>query len=272
MHVTAVDYDYLNTYKMEMADGRFFSKEFPSDLKGVILNQEAIRAMNLESSLGKRFSFYWSREARIIGVIKNFHYKPLSRAIDPLIIRLADEDHNYLTIRIAPVHDKFPDLIEFMEKEWRKFRPEYPFEFHFLDETIERQYAAEQRFNKIFQYFASVAIFIACLGLFGLAALSAEQRTKEISIRKVLGASVTGIVLSFCREFTQWILLANLIAWPLAWYFMNKWLESFAYRTILSWWMFVLAGGITLVIALLTVSYQSVKAALANPAESLRYE
>jgi len=159
-----------------------------------------------------------------------------------------------------------------MKKTWQMFAPNHPFEYSFLDEEFENWYRTEQRLEKIFSYFTFLAIFISCLGLLGLASFTAERRTKEIGVRKVLGASVAGIVRLLTTTFIKWVLLANIIAWPIAWYAMNKWLQNFAYRINMTWWMFVLAGTLALTIALLTVSYQAVRAAMANPVESLRYE
>lgn len=157
-------------------------------------------------------------------------------------------------------------------KKWKTLSPDYPFEYHFLDESYEQLYESERKTGTIFNFFSLVALFIACLGLYGLASFSAEQRTKEIGVRKVLGASVAEVVFLLSKEFTKWVLMANIIAWPVAYYFMNKWLEDFAYRIDITLWVFVLSGGIALLIALVTVSYQAIKAALANPVESLRYE
>jgi putative ABC transport system permease protein len=161
---------------------------------------------------------------------------------------------------------------QFLESTWERYSSDYPFEFHFLEESIDNLYVSEQRLSKIFNYFTFLAIFIACPGLFGLVSYTAELRTKEIGVRKMLGASISGIVILFTKEFSKWGLLANIIAWPVAYYAMNKWLQSFAYRVEMSVWTFILSGLMALVIALLTVSFQSIKAATANPVDSLRYE
>ncbi len=273
MQYMAVDYDYMDTFKMQMAQGRFFSKEFATDAnEGVILNEAAIKAMELKSPIGKRFSCFWKPDARIIGVISDFNYRPLREELEPLIMGVISDRVNYLTIRTKPIQSGISDLIHFLESKWKEYNYDYPFEFHFLDDTIDRLYAAEQQMSIIYKYFAFLAIFIACLGLFGLASYSAERRTKEIGIRKVLGASEIKIVGMLTMDFTKWILFANLIAWPIACYAMNKWLQNFAYHIDIQWWVFVLAGGIALVIAFFTVSWQAIRAATANPVEALRYE
>jgi predicted permease len=273
MQILRVDYDYLDTHKMQMAQGRFFSEEFSTDEReGVILNETAIKTIEIESPIGKRFR-YEGHDCKIIGVIKDFHYRSLSEEVEPLIIGLLDSEWSRnLTLRITPVNSNFSELVKFLESTWKKYSSGYPFEFHFLDESIDNLYVSEQRLSKIFNYFTFLAIFIACLGLFGLASYTAELRTKEIGVRKVLGASISGIVILLTKEFSKWVLMANIIAWPLAYYAMNKWLQNFAYRVDLSVWTFILSGLMAFAIALITVSFQSIKAASANPVDSLRYE
>ncbi|MFH1942924.1 MAG: ABC transporter permease [bacterium] len=268
MQIIPVNYDFYDTYKMEMSQGRFFAKEFATDTSGVILNEAAIAAMGMEDPLGKRFTA--GKDYRIIGVIKDFHYKSLHTKVEPLILKLIPEWANYLSVRITDMD--VPATINLLEKIWKENCPEYPFEYHFLDETIDRQYISEQRMNKIFLYFTIFAIFISCLGLLGLAAFIVEQSTKEIGIRKVLGASVTGIFVHLSLRFIKWVVLANIIAWPIAYFAMNNWLQNFAYRTSLNIWIFILPCLMAMIIALLTVSYQSIKAATANPVNSLRHE
>jgi putative ABC transport system permease protein len=190
--------------------------------------------------------------------------------MQPLMIVLAPDGYGYAMMRIA-AHDIGGTLDE-IKRVWMSFAPEWPFDYLFLDDNFEKQYRAEQRLGKIFGAFGFIAIFIACLGLFGLAAFTAGRRTREIGIRKVLGATASGIVNLLSREFIKLVLVANVIAWPAAYFAMNKWLQSFAYRIDISWWIFALAGMLTLLIALLTVSAQAIKAALANPVEALRYE
>jgi predicted permease len=272
MQILRVDYNYIDTYEMKMAQGRFFSKDFSTDEReGVILNQAAIRAMEMDSPIGKRFEF-GDRECKIIGIMHDFHYKSLREKVEPLIICLDPGYYNYLTIRVRPVKSDFSGIMKFLEGLWKKYNSDYPFEFHFLDETIDNLYAAEKKMSSIFRYFTFLAIFIACLGLFGLASYTTEQRTKEIGIRKVLGASGTDIVLMLTKDFTKLVLLATLIAWPVAYVVMDRWLKIFAYHISIGFVPFILAAVLALVIAWLTVSYQAIRAAIANPADSLRYE
>ncbi len=272
MQVLAVDYNYLDTYKMQMVQGRFYSEEFSTAAsEGILLNEAAIKAMGMESPIGKRFK-YWGGDCKIIGVIKDFHYRPLHEEVEPLIMRIGHARYRYLTIRIELENSNFSELLRFLEKKWGKYRPNHPFEFHFLDETIENLYAAEQQMSKIIGYFAFLAIFVACLGLFGLTSYTIEQRTKEICIRKVLGASVSGMVVLLTKELSKWVFFANIFAWPIAWFTMNKWLQNFAYRTSIGIETFILSTFIALIIAIFSVSYQSIKAAIANPVEALRYE
>ena len=261
------DPDFLNTFQIEMADGRFFSKEFTADTaNSIIMNEAAIRAMGMDSPIGKRVF----EKSNIIGVIKDFHYTSLHQPIGPLVIIYSPEQFQFLFIKITG--ENVPKTIRAMEQSWNTLAGAIPFDFHFLDETIDDMYQADQRFGKIINTFTILALFIACLGVFGMASFMAEQRTKEIGIRKVLGASVPGIVLLLSKEFIKWVLIDNLITWPLAWYVMNRWLQGFAYETKLGLEIFVFSAVLALGISLLTVSYQAIKAALTNPVESLRYE
>jgi len=265
-----VDYDYIETFKIKMAQGRSFSRKFPTDAKtAYIVNEEAVRRMGLESPVGKGFSF-WNRKGNIIGVMKDFHFRPLHKEIQPIVFKIFPDWFRHIYIRIKPgnVHAALDSL----KKTWYKLNPDYPFEYHFLDDAFDNLYRAEERMGTLTNYFTFLGIFIACMGLFGLVSFMAEQRTKEIGVRKVLGASVPGIILLLSKEFTRLVLVANIISWPIAYYTMNRWLQNFAYRTGIGLWLFVFSAGLALVIALLTVSYQSIKAAVANPVEALRYE
>jgi putative ABC transport system permease protein len=269
----AADYDYIETLKLEMVAGRSFSREFPSDVRrGFIVNEEAVKEMELEEPVGKWFSL-WGRKGTIIGVMKNFHFRSLHTPITPLLLwmgRNSPSFYNYTLIRIAP--ENIPETLKTIRNTWKSFSPHFPFEYGFLDETFGRLYETEAQMGKIFSYFSFLAVFISCLGLFGLAAYTAERRTKEIGIRKVFGATTSSIVWMMSSAYSRWVLLANLIAWPTAYFFANKWLQGFAYRTPITLLTFILAAILSLIVALLTVSYQSVKAATANPIESLRYE
>jgi putative ABC transport system permease protein len=210
------------------------------------------------------------RYVRVIGVVKDFHSSSLHYPIKPFLFRIYKPWHSYIFIRVNS--NMISDALKSIETDFQKYAPEYPFNFEFLDEAFNIQYSSEMELKKLFNLFSLLSIFVACLGLFGLAAFTAEQKTKEIGIRKVLGASVSGIITMLSKEFVKWVLIANFVAWTIAYIFMNKWLQNFAYRTSMSIWIFILSGSIALFIALLTVSYQSIKAATANPVDSLKYE
>jgi putative ABC transport system permease protein len=269
----AADHDFLETYRIQMSEGRFFSEDNPSDLSAVILNEAAVKALDIKDPVGQRL-FHLGDERTaldIIGVVKNFHLESLHEAIRPMVVTLIQEDTgHYLSIRISP--GKIKETLNFIESQWEAFVPDQPVDFVFFDDRFDRLYRSEIQAGKVFSAFALLAIFVACLGLFGLASFMAEQRTKEIGIRKVLGASASSIIFLLSREYAKWVLLANILAWPIAFYGMKKWLGNFAFRGDLTIWPFLIAGGAALLIALFTVSYQSLKAAFADPAKSLRYE
>jgi len=269
INIMGVDADYLKTLKMEMAEGRFFSEQIQTDsTDSWVINEAAAEAMGLKSPLG--IGVYWSEyKGKIIGVIKDFHFSSLHEEIEPLLMRMNLWMDNIL-VRIRS--DNIPATIGFMQKTLKDLFPHYTFEYEFLDARIENLYRTEQRMEKILTLSTIIAIFISCLGLLGLASFTAEQRTKEIGIRKVLGSTVAGVVFLLSKEFIKWVFLANLIAWPVAYFAVHSWLENFAFRTRIGWEIFLLSGCLALVISLLTVCYQSVKAALANPVDSLRYE
>lgn len=270
MGVRMVDYDYLKTFQMEMAQGRFFSREFPTDAtESFIVNEAAVKVMGMKSPIGKRFSL-WNRHGKIIGVIKDFHTESLREEIEPFVLLIWPDWYGRMSIKLKS--DNVSSVLGFLENKIKEFVPDYPFEYQFLDDEIDSLYKTEQLTGKIIMYITLLAIFVSCLGLFGLASFTSEQRTKEIGIRKVLGASVSGIVILLSRKFTKWVVIASLIAWPIAYFAMNRWLQNFVYRTSIGWWTFLLAGGLALVITFITVSYQSIKAALGNPVDSLRYE
>jgi ABC-type antimicrobial peptide transport system permease subunit len=262
--------DYFETFGMEIVEGRSFSNKFPTDVsEGVIVNEAAIKAMRMESPIGKRLTKD-GKQYKIVGVVKNYHFKSLHHKIEPLILLFRQKPGHILVAKIRPGNT--PKIISDIENIWKNFEPGYPVIYRFTDELLNDLYTSEKRIETLFRYFSILAIFIACLGLFGLASFTAEQRTKEIGIRKALGASISGIILMLSKEFTKWVLIANLIAWPVAYLAMNQWLQDFAYRIDIGLGTFILAAILALVIALLTVSYQAVKAAKANPVEALRYE
>ncbi len=270
---TYVDYNFVDFYGMEVIKGRNFSREFSSDLdQALLINETAVKELGWGEPIGKRLFSNHGNEYTIIGVLKDFHFKPLHQKIEPLVVRLIRPPWmpNYLSLKINP--ENIPETLLFLEDKFKEFSPDYPFEYSFFDERINNAYKSEQKLGKIFNYFALISLFIACLGLFGLASFTSEQRTKEIGIRKVVGASVSKIFVLLSKEFIKRILIANIIAWPIAYFAMNKWLQNFAYRINIGIGIFLTSGLIALVIAMLTISYQSIKAATANPVDSLRYE
>jgi putative ABC transport system permease protein len=271
--IMSTDYDFSKTLRLELLTGRFFSRESTTDSTAIILNESAVKFMELTDPIGKRIVLADDNQGRfytIVGVLKDFHYESLHQRIRPLAIFLNSGQTAYLPVRVNP--GNISKTISFIESQWKKFVPGKPFEFFFLDEDFNRLYQSEQKTGLIFTTFSVLAILIACLGLFGLTAFTVERRIKEIGIRKVLGASISTIVFLISKEFLKWVLISNLIAWPVAYYFMNNWLENFAYRTNITLWAFIFSGIIALIIALLTVSSQTIKAATANPVRSLRYE
>jgi putative ABC transport system permease protein len=270
VHFTSVDYDYFETADMEMVGGRSYSLDFPSDSESAyVVNEELQRLMGIDSAVGKQFTF-GERTGTIIGVVKDFHFLSLRKKIEPLILLLRPEYIYYLMTRIRP--ENVAVTLNDIESTWSRVIPGFPFDYEFINEDFELMYRAEQRMGSVLKYFSFLAVFIACLGLFGLASFAAEQRTREIGIRKVLGASIPRITFLLCREFTLLVLLANLVAWPVVYLAMRNWLADFAYRTVIGWETFFFAGVLALVIALFTVSYQALKAALSNPARALKYE
>jgi putative ABC transport system permease protein len=262
------DYEFIKTFGIEITEGRFYSQEFSTDKDNFVVNETAIKMMGLKSPIGKRFTLR-EKTGTIIGVVKDYHGGSLHYPIQPKVIELTDEGF-FVCVKFRP--GNLSEMIAFLKEKWDKFVPGHPFRYQFLDESIAAAYESERKIGKIFQYFTGLAVLIACLGLFGLASFTAEQRTKEIGIRKILGAKVSGIVFLLSKEFTKWILLANLIAWPVAYFLSQKWLQGFSYRMSLGWELFVVSGVLALAIAVGTVSYQAIKAAIANPVESLRYE
>jgi putative ABC transport system permease protein len=272
-----IDTDYLGLMQIQLKEGRNFSPTMPTDsTQAVIINEALVKELGWKNALGKRIWYFiddngHTAEAKVIGVVKDFHIASLHQPIEPLVLRLVPQDEaDNLYVRLRP--ENMAATLDFIRKTHQSFDAYNPLETYFIDQNFARQYEADARRGQLFLAFAGLAIFIACLGLFGLAAFTAEQRTKEIGIRKVMGASVNNIVTLLSKDFVKLVLLANIIAVPLAWWAMQRWLEDFAYRVQISWWMFVLAGVLALVIALLTVSYQAVKAAVANPVKSLRTE
>jgi putative ABC transport system permease protein len=271
--VIRADYDFIKTYDIEMAAGRDFSREFASDRNGAFLiNETAVARLDLGGEvLGKKIGFSQERMAPIVGVLKDFHYRSLKEPIGPLAVSLRASANYFLSIKLSTDH--LEDTVARIKKIWEEFEKERSFLYYFVDDAFDALYHTEERLGRIITLFAVLAIFIACLGLFGLASYTAEQSTKEIGIRRVLGASVGSISARLLRSFLKWVLFANFIAWPLTYFGMQQfWLSQFSFKVPFRVTVFMIAGVGSLLIALLTVSYQSVKASLSNPADTLRVE
>jgi putative ABC transport system permease protein len=274
---TCVDYDFFQTFDMQILQGRAFSQDFPTDEKtACVINEAAAQRMGIENPIGTTITMNhpaWPesfRPARIIGVVRDFHSRSLHTAIRPFVFRMYKPWHQYAFIKIDG--SQMQEALARIEEAYKTYSPGIPFDYLFLDEVFNQQYTSERQLGELFNGFSLLSVVIACLGLFGLASYTTEQKTKEIGIRKVLGASIPGIVAMTTREFLKWILVANLLAWPIAYFVMSKWLQDFAYKVSIGPLVFVLSACLTLIIAVLTVSYHSLKAALANPVDSLRYE
>jgi putative ABC transport system permease protein len=265
--IRGVDYGLIETLGMQIAEGRSFSEKHGSEKDGLIFNEYAIKVMGLKDPVGTKVNL-WGEDKTIIGVVKDFHISSLRDPIVPVVFRFAPEQTSTFMVKIAPRKEK--ETIAQIQALYNKFNPGYLFEFRFQDELYQAQYISEQRVTVISKYFAALAIIISCLGLFGLATFNAEMRTKEIGIRKVLGASVRNIMFMLSRDFVVLIIIAMLIGFPLAWIAMNFWLDGFAYRVNIGADMFIVAGIALVALTLFTVSYQSLKAALTNPVKSLR--
>lgn len=268
-----VDFDFIPQYKLKMAAGRPFSVEYSTDSgQAMILNETAVKVLGYSSpaaAIGKRFD-QWGRQGNIIGVVKDFHYHSLQQKIQPLAMRIETYAWELLSVDVRAA--ELPVTIAAIERAWNTYLPDKPFSYSFLDDNFNHQYNSDERFGKLFFYFAILAIFISCLGLLGLIAYSTLQRSKEIGIRKVLGASVASVMLLLSKDFLWLIGIAAIIAMPLVWYGMHQWLNGYAYHTNINWWVFATAALITLAIALFTVSFHSLKAAFANPVKALKAE
>lgn len=272
-HIFQIDYDFISHFNLEMVAGRPYDRNFQTDLQeALVINEAAARKLeylNPADAVGKPFS-QWGRQGQIIGVARDFNFVSLHKGIEPLTLSLSPLSARFLVLRLGT--ENLTHTLSEIEQLWKHLAPHRPFLYSFLDDSFDQQYRAEARFGQLFGFFAGLAIFIACLGLFGLAAFTTAQRTKEIGIRKVLGASIFSIVLLLSKDFVRLVLIAFLVAIPAIYYSMGKWLHGFAYRIEIRWWIFVIAGGLALAVALLTVSSQAIKAAQANPVDSLKYE
>lgn len=273
----AADYDFIPTYGIHIVAGRNFSREYGTDTSGFVINEAAVKAIGWKSpeqAIGKNFK-YGFINGKIIGVMHDFHFESLHQEIKPMILIMpaaaqGQNFYNVLSVKIAG--NNVPTALATLKNTWQKYLPDFPYQYTFLDENFSKLYASEQKQETIFTAFACIAIFIACLGLLGLSAFTINQRIKEIGIRKVMGASISSIVTLLSKDFLKPVGIAAIVAFPVAWYFMDKWLRDFAYRISISWWIFIAAGILAALIALITISFLAIKAAMANPVKSLRTE
>jgi putative ABC transport system permease protein len=270
--VIGMDYDFLDAYGLKVLAGRKFSKTFGTDEKTVIFNKMAVQQLGFnrpEEAIGKEIEF-WGKQYRIVGVVDNYHQQSLRDAYEPLIFRLIPDLRANFSVKVGA--GQLAGTIASLQKGWKTFFPGNPFEYFFLNDQFDAQYRADQRFGQVFGLFTGLAVLVACLGLFGLASFTTIQRTKEIGVRKVLGASVGQILGLLYKDFALLVAIAFVCAVPVAWYASNRWLQTYAFRIEPEWWLFALPFGLILLIALLTVSFQTSRAALANPVNSLRSE
>ncbi len=272
-----VEPDFLPTLGIEIIEGRNFSAAIPTDpIEAVLINETTARQLGWKNPIGKSIFIPGvivngkptEIQKRIIGVVKDFHTLSLHKKIEPLTIFHNQSGFRLIAVKLSG--GMISETASKLRKKWESLFPDQPFNYAFLDESFDKMYRAEEQMNKIFTSFSLIAIIISCLGLFGLAAYMTEKRTKEVGIRKVVGASMSGILYLLSKEFTIWVLVANMIAWPAAYYVMNRWLQTFAYHVELNVWIFIFSGLLALLIAWITVSYQSIKIARSNPATSLR--
>ena len=266
----SVDNDLFETMEIGMAEGRRFSEKFGNETEHIILNQAAVRAMDLQPPVTGQYIRFWGKNKQIVGVCEDFHFESLHELIRPLLIQYEPERTMNFVVKIEGGKER--EALAKIEKLYEEFNPGVLFEFQFMDSAYDALYKSEQQVATVSPYFAGLGILLSCLGLFGLSVFAAGQRIKEIGIRKVNGAKVSEILFMLNKDFIKWVLISCVFAFPVAWYVVHRWLESFAYRTALSWWIFALAGIMTIGVAVLTVSWQSWKAATRNPVEALRYE
>jgi putative ABC transport system permease protein len=266
------DYGYASALNLSILAGRDFSKEFSLDKsESVILNQSAVRALSLQKPIGTKLKIPGDEHSReVIGVVADFHIQSLHHKINPMLIYINPGMMVTIAIKILP--ESIPFIFDFIKITWNRVLPDIAFNYRLLEDTYDQLYTAEKKTGILLSVFSLLAVFISCLGLLGMASLIASQKTKEMGVRKVLGATTTSILVLFSKEFSLWIIIANTIAWPIIWFVMNKWLQNFAYRSDINWWIFIIAGFISLLIALITISSQALRAAHSNPIEALRYE
>jgi putative ABC transport system permease protein len=267
-YTLSADEDYARTFQLELKEGRYFSSEFPTDNSAIVINEEAAKIMGFKNPVGEIITTPQGSKLTIIGVAKDFNFRSLHYSIEPLIMQPGGSNTFFIRMKAGQI----PSILESVRKTYDSFKPDIPLDFHFLDADFDKLYRAEQRVSRIFRYFSFLAIIISCLGLVGLSSFMTERRTKEIGIRKANGARSGEIFFLLSKEYMMWVIVSIIIACPIAWYAMHRWLQNFAYRTRISWWIFALAGVTAMVVALMTVGFQSYKAAGRNPVEALRYE
>jgi ABC-type antimicrobial peptide transport system permease subunit len=267
-YTLGADEDYAKTFQLELKEGRYFSSEFSTEAAAAVINEQAAKIMGFKDPIGELITTPQGSKLNIIGVVKDFHFKSLHYKIEPLIMQIGGS--NTFFIRMKPEH--ITSTVESIRKMYNSFKPDIPLNFHFLDDDFDKLYRTEQKMSNIFGYFSFLAIIISCLGLIGLSLFMTERRTKEIGIRKANGAKSNEIFFLLSKEYVIWVMISIIIACPIALYAMHKWLQNFAYRVNISWRVFAMAGVTAVVIAMLTVGFQSYKAARKNPVEALRYE
>jgi len=275
IYTNSVGFEYVKTMGMEIIGGRDFEKEFSTDSTGILINETLVKKLGWENPIGKKISAFHSEPAidlTIIGIVEDFNFRSLHDAIEPSLMIIGQDNARYISVRLTP--GNISQNLETLNKKWKETENSFPFDYFFLDKDLDQLYKAEIRVGETFIYFTIIAILIACLGLFGLASFNAEQKTKEIGIRKALGSSIQNIVIMLSKQFSKWVIIANIISWPIAFYFIDNWLGNFAYSLNIldKWYIFIVSGLLALIIALLTVSYQAVKAAFTNPVEAIKYE
>jgi len=264
----SADEDYAKTFQIELLEGRYFSSEFSTDKSAIVINEEAAKILGYQNPIGEKITNSRGSDLTIIGVVKDFNFKSLHSKIGPLIMQTGNANNFFIRMRPGNV----TSTIESIKKTYNSFKPDIPMDFHFLDDDFDKLYRSEQRMSKILGYFSLLAIIISCLGLIGLSSFMTVCRTKEIGIRKINGAEASEIFSLLSGEYVKWVMISIIIACPIAWYVMHRWLQNFAYRISVGWWIFAFSGVLALLIALLTVSWQSYRAAGKNPVEALRYE
>ncbi len=273
IYTITTDEDFAKTLNMQLVEGRFFSKKFGTDSAAAVINQYAAKKFGWEQPIGKKITDYNADppiQRKVIGVVNDFHFSSMREPIEQLIIRPNLDPYNFLVVRMA--NGDIKSHLQQVESKWNEIEKAFPFDYFFLDESLEESYMSEQRMSDVITLFTVIALFIASIGLLGMATFNAQQRTKEMGIRKVLGARTIELVIKMVKQYSLWVVIANLIAWPLSWYFISRWLQNFAYHTTIQWWFFGFAIITTLLLAVSTVSWQAIKTANANPVDTLHYE